>query len=76
MDEGSDDYNSYNLGTKVDPKMVKIDKVYSDQERKEMLQLLTDYKEGIEWSYEDLKTYDLDIITHNMPLNLYAKPFY
>jgi len=40
-----------------------------------MLKLLTKYKDVIAWSYEELKTYDPEIITHNIPLKLDTKPF-
>ena len=40
-----------------------------------MLKLLTEYKDVIAWSYEELKTYDPEIITHDIPLKLDAKPF-
>ena len=60
---------------KEDPHMVNIGKVYTERERKEMLQLLNEYKDVISWSFEDLKTYDLDIIVHDIPLKPDAKPF-
>ena len=41
-----------------------------------MLQLLTKYKDVIAWSYEELKTYDPEIITHEIPLKPDAKPFH
>ena len=55
--------------------MINIGKVCIEQEIKEMLQLLTKYKDVIAWSYEELKTYDLDIIVHDVPLKPNAKPF-
>ena len=40
-----------------------------------MLKLFTEYKDVIAWSYEELKTYDPKIITHEIPLKPNAKPF-
>ena len=40
-----------------------------------MLKLLTEYKDFISWRYEELKTYDPKIITHNIPLKPDVKPF-
>ena len=40
-----------------------------------MLKLLTEYKDVISWSYAELKTYDPEIITHDIPLKPDAKPF-
>ena len=68
--------DSYNLGTKEDPNMVRTIKSCNPQERKSMLQLLTEYKDVIAWSYEELKTYDPEIITHDIQLKLDAKPFH
>ena len=60
----------YNLGTKEDPKMVQIGKPCNPQEWEDMLKLLTEYKDVISWSYEELKIYDPKIITHKIPLKL------
>lgn len=37
--------------------------------------MFKEYKDFIEWSYEDIKTYEPSIIVHKIPLNLDAKPF-
>ena len=42
----------------------------------DILKLLTKYKDIIAWSYEEPKTYDPEIITHEIPLKLDAKTFY
>ena len=55
--------------------MVQIGKVCNQQERDDMLKFLTEYKDVIAWSYEDLKTYDHEIITHEILLKPNAKPF-
>ena len=73
---GNDDCDLFNLGSKEDPCMVKIWKVHTKQERKEMLQLFSKYKDVIAWSYEDLKTYDPKIIMHDIPLKHDAKTFW
>ena len=63
------------MGTNDEPKMVQLEKVCNQQERDDMLKFLTEYKDVIAWSYEELKTYDPEIITHDIPLKLDAKPF-
>ena len=40
-----------------------------------MLKLLIKYKDVIAQSYEELKTHDPKIITHDIPLKLDAKSF-
>lgn len=76
LDVGNDDYNLFNLDFEGDPWMVKIGRVYTEQEKNEMLQLLTQYKDVIAWSYQDLKTYDPNIIVHDIPLKPDPKPFH
>ena len=41
-----------------------------------MLKLLTEYKDAISQSYEELKTYDPKIIMHNIPLKPDVKPLW
>ena len=41
-----------------------------------MIKLLSEYRDVISWSYEDLKTYDPNIIVHDIPLKPNAKPFH
>ena len=72
QEKGIKECDSYNLGIDEEPKMVQIGKVCNQQERNDMLKLLTKYKDVISWSYEELKTYDPEIITHDIPLKLDA----
>ena len=75
-DERNKNCDSFNLGLEEDPHMVKIGKVCMEQERQEVLKLLFEYKDVIAWSYEDLKTYDQNIIMHDIPLKPNAEPFH
>ena len=75
QEKGIEECDSYNLGTNEEPRMVQIGKACNSEEREDMLKLLTEYKDVIAWSYEELKTYDPKIITHNIPLKLGVKPF-
>ena len=47
LDVGNHDCDSFNLGSKEDPRMVKIGKVCMKKKREEILQLLTKYKDVI-----------------------------
>ena len=40
-----------------------------------MFHIFPESKYVIVWSYEDVKTYDPDIIMHDMPLKLDENPF-
>ena len=74
-EKGIDECDSYNLGKDQDPKMVRVGKMRNTQEREVILQFLREYKDVIAWSYKELKMYDPDIITHDIPLKPDAKPF-
>ena len=63
------------MDTDEEPRMVQIGKACNQQEREDMLKFPTEYKDVIAWSYEELKTYDPEIITHDILLKLDAKPF-
>ena len=55
--------------------MVKIGKACIEHENKAMIKLLSEYRDVITWSYEDLKTYDPNIIVHDIPLKPDANLF-
>ena len=75
QEKGIEECDSYQLGTQEDPRMVRIGKECNAHEREDMLKLLTEYKDVIGWSYKETKTYDPDIIMHDIPLRLDSKPF-
>ena len=57
------------------PRMVKISKALTAEQRNRYIKLLKEYIDVFAWSYEDLKTYDIGIIQHKVPLKLNVKPF-
>ena len=57
------------------PRMVKISKNISVEQRNRYIKLLKEYVDIIAWSYEDLKTYDTSIMQHKVPLKPNVKPF-
>ena len=68
-------YELINLGTKVEPKYVNLGKCCSPGERNRFISLFQQYKDVFSWTYEDLKTYDIRIIQHIIPIKLGVKPF-
>jgi hypothetical protein len=64
-----------NIGTVHNPKMVKLSKFLSVENKNKYTDLLKKYKDVFAWSYEDLKTYDTSVIEHKIPLKLGVKPF-
>ena len=56
-----------NIGTPEHPRMVKILKALTTEQRKGYIKLLKEYVDVFSWSYEYLKTYDTGIIQHKVP---------
>ena len=64
-----------NLGTEMDPKYVSLGKCCSPGERSKFISLFKQYKDVFAWTYEDLKTYDTNIIQHVIPIKSGIKPY-
>jgi ribonuclease HI len=64
-----------NLGTEEEPKYVKLSKSLSENQRVEYVKLLKEFSDVFAWKYEDLKTYDTNIIEHRIPLKYDTNPF-
>ena len=64
-----------NIGTPEHPRMVKISKALTAEQRNRYIKLLKEYVDFFAWSYEDLKTYDTCIIQYKVPLKMNVKPF-
>jgi hypothetical protein len=65
----------FNIGTEMDPRMVKIGKGTTEKERNEILDLIREFKDTFSWTYNDLRAYRGDVIQHDIPLTEGAKPF-
>ncbi|GKV25036.1 hypothetical protein SLEP1_g34544 [Rubroshorea leprosula] len=63
-----------NLGTKDDRKEIKINAHLSTEERKELIELLSEFQDVFAWSYKDMPGLDPDIAVHVIPLYSEAKP--
>ena len=64
-----------NIGTVANPKIVKISIALLNQQRDMYVILMKKSVDIFAWSYEDLKTFDTDIIQHKIPLKVGSKPF-
>jgi hypothetical protein len=64
-----------NIGTKKDPKYVKLSSSLPRKKKDKYTELLKDFADVFSWTYEDLRTYDTNIIEHKIPLKEEAKPF-
>jgi hypothetical protein len=74
LDEDAD-IAECNIGTKKDPKFVKLSSNLSREQRAEYTELLKEFFDVFSWTYEDLRTYDTRVIEHKIPLKEEAKPF-
>jgi hypothetical protein len=64
-----------NLGTKEEPKYVKLSSNFSKEQRAEYVKILKEVADVFAWKYEYLRTYDTNIIEHKIPLKEETKPF-
>jgi hypothetical protein len=69
------DVSECNIGTKKDPKFVKLSNSLSREQRVEYVELLKEFDDVFFRTFEDLRTYDTRIIEHKIPLKEEAKPF-
>jgi hypothetical protein len=71
----SSQVDDVNVGSKESPRYIKISKVCTEKERKEIINLVPEYKDVFAWSYDELKTFDKNVLNHEIPLRADAKPF-
>jgi hypothetical protein len=69
------DVTECNIGTKKDPKFVKLSSNLSTEQRVKNDELLREFADVFAWTYEDLRTYDTSVIEHKISLKEEAKPF-
>ena len=65
----------YNIGSEVEPKMIRMSKSLLEGEKKKYIILLKEFADIFAWSYQDLRTYDTSIIQHKIPLKPNTNPF-
>lgn len=65
----------YNIGTQKEPKLVKLFMGVPFNYKERYIEIFKKYTNVFAWSYEDLKTYDVNIIQHKVPLKEGIKPF-
>jgi hypothetical protein len=64
-----------NLGSEKIPQTINLGKKCSPEERQAFIKLFKEYKDIFSWTYDDLKTYDTNIIQHVIPMKPQTKPF-
>ena len=69
------DIEECNIGTEEKPKIIKLSKALPPDEKVKYINLFKEFQDVFSWSYEDLKSYDTNIIQHKIPLKQDHKPF-
>jgi hypothetical protein len=68
-------YEVINLGTNDNTQTVNIGTNCSLAEKQSFIKLFNEYKDIFAWTYDNLNTFDTNIIPHIMPMNPNANPF-
>ena len=63
-----------NIGSELKPKMIKLSKTLPAHIKIKYIELFKEFSDVFAWSYEDLKSYDTEIIQHKIPLKENQKP--
>jgi hypothetical protein len=63
------------VGSEESPRYIKIGKACTEKERKEIISLVHENKDVFAWSYDELKTFDQNVLNHEIPLRADAKTF-
>jgi hypothetical protein len=69
------EYIEVDIGSPKIPKIIKIGKGTQREEKREINNLIREYRYVFSWSYDDLKAYKGYIIQNTMPLKEDSKPF-
>jgi hypothetical protein len=64
-----------NIGTEQEPKIVNISKNLTKENKERYIKLMKELYDVFEWSYADLKVYDLGVIQHTIPVQRNVNPF-
>ena len=65
----------WNIGSELKPMMIKLSKTLPAHIKLKYIELFKEFSDVFAWSYEDLKSYDTEIIQHKIPLKENQKPF-
>lgn len=75
MEPLKSDIEECNIGSEEDPKMIKLSKSLPPNEKVKYIELLKEFQDVFAWNYEDLKSYDTNIIQHTIPFKENQRPF-
>ena len=67
-------YEVINLGTPDKPQNINLRVQCFDEEKESFIKLFKEYKDVLAWSYDDLKTFDAQVMQHVIPIKEGVKP--
>jgi hypothetical protein len=70
-----DEVEECNIGTKEDPKVIKISKNLAKESKEKYIKLMKEFYYVFAWTYDDLKVYDTGVIQHTILVQKNAKTF-
>jgi hypothetical protein len=68
-------YEKVNLGTIDNPQCINLGVGCSEQEKVAFIKLFKEFKDVFAWTYDNLKTFDPNIIQHVIPMKHQSLPF-
>jgi hypothetical protein len=68
-------YEKVNLGTSENPQYINLGLGCSRQEKSTFVKLFKEFKDVFAWTYDDLKTFNPNIIQHVIPMKPQTLPF-
>jgi len=69
------DVSQFNVANEENPKYVNLASHLTEEQKSEYGESLKEFSDIFAWKYSDLKTYNIDIIKHKIPLNKDTKLF-
>jgi ribonuclease HI len=69
------DHFEVNIAIDEEPRMVKVGKSTPIEQRKEIIKLLREHRDVLDFTYDEIKLYREDVIQHVIPLNEESNPF-
>ena len=60
--------HEHNIGSQYHPKFINLSSELIADQKSELCSLMKEFPDVFAWEYSDLKTYDIDIIQHRIPM--------
>ena len=68
-------YETINLGTELNPQTINLGLNCDPVEKTAFMKLFKEFKYVFAWTYDDLKTFNTQVMQHIIPIKPESKPF-